>query len=419
MTGTVTGTSGTGLARMCIGVSDDTGTLAGDETDAQGRYTISGLPAGKALTVEFHDCDTGAYTHQWYKGATNPSQATPVYVPDGGTLTGIDANMQRAVRISGTVTDESGAPLQNVCVFVSNQQQTDGEGNVTDANGNYNAGGLPPGTYWVEFDQGCYSPGAYAKQWYDGASSVDQATLLTGSAGQTFTGIDGRLVRTQSEPPAVTSVSPNSGPTSGGSYVTITGNNFGSDAAVSFGSHGFVHPSQATNTQLTVVAPAGSAGTVDVTVSTPAGTSAVTPDDQFTYDPSQPALVPSITSVAPTEGTTQGGDWVTIYGENLAGDAGVMFGDAEAPESQAISNNEVRARTPSHDVGTVDITVNTYPLGPTAQTPADRYTFSTQPDPQLPEAPLPLLVPVAGIVAAGLIYRRRRRTKRSDTNSAI
>jgi uncharacterized membrane protein len=36
------------------------------------------------------------------------------------------------------------------------------------------------------------------------------------------------------------------------------------------------------DTQITAISPAGT-GTVDITVTTPAGTSAVSQDDQFTY----------------------------------------------------------------------------------------------------------------------------------------
>ena len=73
--------------------------------------------------------------------------------------------------------------------------------------------------------------------------------------------------------PTVTSVAPAAGPASGGSSVVITGTNLGSATAVDFGATpGTITADSATS--ITATAPAGSAGPVDVTVTTPGGTSA-------------------------------------------------------------------------------------------------------------------------------------------------
>ncbi len=54
-------------------------------------------------------------------------------------------------------------------------------------------------------------------------------------------------------------------------------------------------------TSITVTSPAGSAGSVDVTVTTAGGTSATGPSDQFTY-----VAAPTVTAVSPTAGPTSG-----------------------------------------------------------------------------------------------------------------
>jgi large repetitive protein len=80
--------------------------------------------------------------------------------------------------------------------------------------------------------------------------------------------------------PAVSGVSPNTGPAAGGTSVTISGTNL-SSGTVAFGAtaaSGVV----CTASSCTATAPAGS-GAVDVRVSTAGGTSAVTGADQFTY----------------------------------------------------------------------------------------------------------------------------------------
>ena len=81
--------------------------------------------------------------------------------------------------------------------------------------------------------------------------------------------------------PAVTSLSPSSGPETGGTSVTITGTNLTGATAVKFGVSNAVY-SVNSATQIIAVAPAGT-GTVHVTVTTADGTSATTSADQFTY----------------------------------------------------------------------------------------------------------------------------------------
>ena len=83
---------------------------------------------------------------------------------------------------------------------------------------------------------------------------------------------------------AVTAVSPAKGTAKGGTSVTITGTGFTASPAatgVSFGSA----PAQFaidSGTQITATSPPG-AGTVHITVTTPAGTSAATAADQYRY----------------------------------------------------------------------------------------------------------------------------------------
>jgi kumamolisin len=83
--------------------------------------------------------------------------------------------------------------------------------------------------------------------------------------------------------PAVTAISPSSGSSAGGDTVTVTGTGFTGATAVNFGSDAGTDVNVVSDTQLTVTSPAASAsGAVDVTVTTPAGTSATSSADQFT-----------------------------------------------------------------------------------------------------------------------------------------
>ena len=83
--------------------------------------------------------------------------------------------------------------------------------------------------------------------------------------------------------PSVTGLSPGSGSTAGGTAVTMSGSNFASSSTVNFGASGATGVTVVSPNQIDAVSPPGSAGTVDVTVTTPAGTSATSSADQFAY----------------------------------------------------------------------------------------------------------------------------------------
>ena len=82
--------------------------------------------------------------------------------------------------------------------------------------------------------------------------------------------------------PRVLSVTPLSGTKKGG--TTVTGTSLYGTTAVNFGSvPGTAVTVNAAGTRLTVVSPPEAPGTVDVTVTTPWGTSAVSAADQYKF----------------------------------------------------------------------------------------------------------------------------------------
>jgi hypothetical protein len=94
-------------------------------------------------------------------------------------------------------------------------------------------------------------------------------------------------------PPTVSSISPTSGPSSGGTVVTISGSDFADVSAVSFG--GLPAASYSVDSESRIVArsPAAPPGPVDVTVTTVAGRSPIVPADGFIFTtvPAPPAPV--------------------------------------------------------------------------------------------------------------------------------
>ena len=170
--------------------------------------------------------------------------------------------------------------------------------------------------------------------------------------------------------PAVTAVSPTGGKTSSGTTVTITGNNFTGATSVNFGGTNATSFTVNSDTQITAVAPAHSKGTVDITVTTPYGTSATSSADQYTY-----YAVPAVTGRNITSGTRLGGTVITITGTDFTGATVVSFGGTNAATFTVVNATTITVTTPAHATGTVDITVTT-PGGTSATSSADRFTYN-------------------------------------------
>ncbi len=171
--------------------------------------------------------------------------------------------------------------------------------------------------------------------------------------------------------PTVTGVTPDSGTPAGGTSVTIAGTNLAGATAVDFGSAAADITSDSANS-ITATSPPGT-GTVDVTVTTPNGTSPTSPADQYLYSLATPP--PVLTAVSPDTGPVGGGNSVTITGTNLENATSIDFGQT-AGVITADSSTSVTATAPA-GTGTVDITVTT-PSGTTTPVPADQYSFGTQ-----------------------------------------
>jgi hypothetical protein len=92
-----------------------------------------------------------------------------------------------------------------------------------------------------------------------------------------------RFSRGLTTQPTVTSLSPAKGGQAGGKTVTITGTNFVGVSSVKFGAANARSFSVVSPTSIKAVSPAAAPGVVDVTVTTPEGTSATSSQDQLTF----------------------------------------------------------------------------------------------------------------------------------------
>lgn len=83
--------------------------------------------------------------------------------------------------------------------------------------------------------------------------------------------------------PQVAAVVPASGPTTGAIWVTVTGSGFAGARTVTFGGRPAVAFVVVSGTEIRAEAPPHPAGTVDVQVTSPSGTSPLVAADRFTY----------------------------------------------------------------------------------------------------------------------------------------
>jgi hypothetical protein len=84
-------------------------------------------------------------------------------------------------------------------------------------------------------------------------------------------------------PPVVSGLSPATGPVGGGNWVVVRGTDLGAAKAVYFGGVPAARLSAGSGTELKAMAPAHSAGTVDVVVSGPGGRSQVSAADRYSF----------------------------------------------------------------------------------------------------------------------------------------
>ena len=114
------------------------------------------------------------------------------------------------------------------------------------------------------------------------APGVVDVTVATPDGTSNRTASDQFTFTSGTPAPTVTSVSPNSGPISGGTGVTVTGTNFVSGTAISFGGTTATGVTFGSSTYLTCVTPAHAAEAVDVRVTNPDQQSAIL-GGGFTY----------------------------------------------------------------------------------------------------------------------------------------
>ena len=162
------------------------------------------------------------------------------------------------------------------------------------------------------------------------------------------------LPATPTETLKITSISPSTSTTAGGTTLTVNGALLQSGTTVLVGTFSCNPVTLISPAQLTCPIPAHAAGTVGVTVTNPGGAT-VTLASALVY--ADMLAAPSIASSTPASGSTFGGNIITIAGANFQTGATVKIDGVVCTVPNVTSATSMTCRTPSHALGIVNIVV--------------------------------------------------------------
>ncbi len=182
------------------------------------------------------------------------------------------------------------------------------------------------------------------------AGTAGAKSVIVSTAGQTATLTNG-FSYVAPGAPTVSSISPSSGPTAGGTLVTITGTNFAAGATVTIGGAAATGVTVVSATSITCTTPVGAAGAKSVAVTVSAQTTTLT--NSFTYL----APAPTISSISPASGSIAGGNGVTISGSNFASGSTVTIGGVAAIGVTVLSPTSISCIVPSGSAGAKSVAV--------------------------------------------------------------
>jgi alpha-tubulin suppressor-like RCC1 family protein len=273
----------------------------------------------------------------------------PIAVPGLGAVAGIDGGRDDTVAfepsapVVTSLSPSNGPPAGATAITITGA-------NLGEAK-QVNFGGVPAKSFTVvsQTTVNAVSPA--------GSGTVD--VTVTTNEGTSPVGPKDHFSYVTVQAPTVTGISPTQGPAGGGTEVKITGTNLAEASQVRFGTVAAGKFTVLSATSATAVSPAG-AGTVDIRVTAPGGTSEAVAADHFTYTVS--GALATVTKISPSKGPSTGATTVTINGTNLASVTAVSFGALPATSFKIVSATKLRAVAPPGSSGAAEVRL-TNPAG--------------------------------------------------------
>lgn len=197
-------------------------------TDANGAYSFSRLAAG-SYTVTASNTGYVSTAYSTAGDGSDPAQATSIPLAAGQVRTGADIQLVTGGTVTGTLT--GGGSALSYGYITAYRKQADGDWNyVTSVSLDQGVSSfsvaLPAGSYRFRFS----SSSAYDDQWYEGASSLDDATDVTVADGATVLLDEVDLATNYAVSGVITDPS---GDTVSGARVCINGSSYWDSCVVS------------------------------------------------------------------------------------------------------------------------------------------------------------------------------------------
>lgn len=353
------------------------------------RFDMPAHSAGRFPLTVTTSAGTSAPIEITYTDAPTTSTAQPYYIPLSGqenvTLSGTGFTADAALTVDGqavTITSisptaitfnapASSAGVKSVQVTTTGGSSTVSRGlnyiaapsvsSLTPNNGALSGGAtvVVEGSGFVEQNTAVYFDGTLITP-----TSVTQTTVSFIVPSQSSAGVSSVSISTPGgtsgainggytyfAAPNVHAITPNYGNISGTSSVAITGNNFAVGNTVVTVDGVAVTPSSVTTTEILLNMPSrASAGQVNVTVTTPGGTSSTLVFDYVS--------IPTIAAISPTTGNIAGGTTVTLEGSGFIENTLVSV-DGVSITPTLIDTSTLRFVTPAHSAGAVQVIVST------------------------------------------------------------
>lgn len=181
-------------ARVTVSALDAGGRGAAASTDADGRYEIKELPAGRYTVA----VNRSGYLRLTYGQRQPLERGRQLSVADKEVVSNVDFLLPRMSLISGRIVNEKGEPIPRVRVLAMRTAYFEGRRRLvpatgetvttTDHMGQYRIVGLTPGSYfvmsdvretWTVVENGVEQTLGYAPTYFPGTPSIGDARRIT------------------------------------------------------------------------------------------------------------------------------------------------------------------------------------------------------------------------------------------------